>query len=668
MRTMLRFFIIFLLVGCTSQRSQKSHIPVTSVITTRTEALVSAEYPTFLSNYARLFIHSLSQEIPICSIPTNYVPSDPLMKQFPIGVMQDSIFCITGFLEVDKKFNLSQLKKAGIYFVEGNDLFSTAFIPLSSLCEFLKMKGIIRFELTRRGELSLNVARPAVNAQILLHPPLPDKTAYTGKGVIIGIVDYGFDYTHPDFYDSTGSDYRIRQVWEQMNSSGTPPTGFQYGSEWKDQQAILTAATDTESQTHGTHVAGIAAGSGAGTEYYGLAPAADLILVSTDRTDVGIANGLKYISDYAAVQQKPCVINFSLGSSIGPHDGTSAFDRLCDASIRPGLLFTGSVGNNGNQPIYLAYEFLKTPTDTLVLSGIKPGPNEEQVIVDLWGSPSARFSAGVFLLDTLTMRTIGETPWVASEETKITTYRITTDSTVAVIQYAAETSPYNQKPTIMLQVSFVASGLTSVVPVLKIKSQSAINIQSWLTGGNFSTFNQPLPYQSGSTTHTVGEIGGTGKSILSAGAFCTKRAWVSVDGESYQYAPNAVLGEIADFSSRGPTADGRIKPDITCPGYGVVSAFSHYFDGSYPPSFYRTTRLSFQGVNYYFGILQGTSGAAPIIAGTLALWLQQYPQLTFLQARDAIRKSAIPAPISPLPDNTWGWGILNAAGGMQLLK
>ncbi|MGL4292864.1 MAG: S8 family serine peptidase [Bacteroidales bacterium] len=668
MKRFLHFFIILLFTGCiATHRPSGHHIPITSVITSQTEAFSSTAYPSFLSNYARLFIHTLNQEIPLCSIPEKYIPSADIMKQFPTGILKDSIFCISGFLEVESGFKLKQLKELGIFFTQSDELFSSAMIPLHSLCKFLQLKGIIRFELTRKAEFHLDVARPAVNAQLLLRP-IAQNRAYTGKGIIMGIVDYGFDYTHPDFYDSTGSIYRISRVWEQINP-GTPPDIYSYGNELIQKDAILNAGTDTKTETHGTHVAGIAAGSGAGTQYYGLAPDAEIVLVSTNRTDTGIADGLRYIADYARQQNKPCVINFSLGSSIGPHDGTSSFDRLCDHMIQPGLLFTGSVGNDGNLPIYLEADFPKANnSDTVSLSGMIPNKSTNQMIADIWGQPGKDFSAAVILIDTLSGKHIGSTTSISSTTGKVFSFNLGRDSTLVVIQIAGEINKYNQKPTIMVQVNITSNLPQSYIPVLKISSGQVCSISTWLSYGTFSNLNQASPFQKGSTTNTVSEIGGTGKSIISAGAFCTKKDWISTDMKAYSYGPAAILGEVAYFSSSGPTADGRIKPDISCPGYGVVSAFSHFFNGTYPPAYYRVKQVQFPNQNYFMGILQGTSEAAPIVAGTIALWLQEKPDLTFEEARQIIRDTAIPASSSPLPDNRWGWGILNAGRGMDKLK
>lgn len=94
-------------------------------------------------------------------------------------------------------------------------------------------------------------------------------------------------------------------------------------------------------------------------------------------------------------------------------------------------------------------------------------------------------------------------------------------------------------------------------------------------------------------------------------------------------------GAIASFSSRGPTADGRIKPDFTAMGVGVRSVVIPTGYGSY----------------------NGTSYAAPIVAGVCALLLEIHPEWSPMDMRDTLRATSSR---SMAPDNTFGWGIPNA--------
>ncbi|MBN2011086.1 S8 family serine peptidase [candidate division KSB1 bacterium] len=96
-------------------------------------------------------------------------------------------------------------------------------------------------------------------------------------------------------------------------------------------------------------------------------------------------------------------------------------------------------------------------------------------------------------------------------------------------------------------------------------------------------------------------------------------------------------GQLNSFSSRGPTFDGRIKPDVVAMGSGVYAA-----------------RAS-GDADYSF--VQGTSFSAPLVAGVAGLILSAHPELTPMQVRDALRKTASRADD---PNNDYGWGIVNA--------
>lgn len=150
--------------------------------------------------------------------------------------------------------------------------------------------------------------------------------------MIVGVIDEDFEYTHPSFFDSTGSHTRILRVWQQNDTTGTAPAGFAYGSELTTFEQMQAAVTDSHYIGHGSHVAGIAAGcgaaSGTGARYRGMAPGADYLLVETNMTSAGIIDGIRYISEVARSMNRPCVINISLGSIMTSHDGLSPDDVM----------------------------------------------------------------------------------------------------------------------------------------------------------------------------------------------------------------------------------------------------------------------------------------------------------------------------------------------------
>ncbi len=100
-------------------------------------------------------------------------------------------------------------------------------------------------------------------------------------------------------------------------------------------------------------------------------------------------------------------------------------------------------------------------------------------------------------------------------------------------------------------------------------------------------------------------------------------------------------GRIANFSSNGPTPDGRTKPDVVAMGVDVYTAVS--FSSSENDTTYSYS--------------SGTSFSCPLTAGVCALILSAHPELTPMQVREALRMTA---DRKDNPDNVFGWGLVNA--------
>ncbi|MFM7662066.1 MAG: S8 family serine peptidase, partial [Bacteroidota bacterium] len=129
-------------------------------------------------------------------------------------------------------------------------------------------------ELSQKNQPTLEKALKDTRADsVHLGIGLPE--GYTGKDVYIGVTDWGFDYTSPMFYDTALQETRIVAAWDQFKLSGPAPVGFVYGTEYNTPSSLITAGCDTSNiysySTHGSHVAGIAGGSGAGTPNRGMA-------------------------------------------------------------------------------------------------------------------------------------------------------------------------------------------------------------------------------------------------------------------------------------------------------------------------------------------------------------------------------------------------------------
>ena len=204
--------------------------------------------------------------------PNNY------SKKSLITMEIGGIVYLNALIKVNSKIDESQLTQLGIFINTKAGNIWTVLIPRQNLVSFTTLRNIDYIQLDEPIVSNLDIARKTTRVDSVQNGiNLPIR--YSGKGVVVGIIDAGFDYSHPTFYDTTGNKLRIKRVWEQRQT-GTPPNGFVYGNEISDTSAMLTKGTELPTFTHGTHVAGIAAGSGVGsTKFRGMAYESDLVFV-----------------------------------------------------------------------------------------------------------------------------------------------------------------------------------------------------------------------------------------------------------------------------------------------------------------------------------------------------------------------------------------------------
>ena len=173
---------------------------------------------------------------------------------------------LTAFVRIDgnsaevlKQYGCKELARVG-------DV-SIAAIPLNKLGALSCGKQVKRIETGRRCSVQMDTTRLIVNAEADYMGEGLSQT-YTGRGVVVGVQDIGFDLTHPNFYSGDMSRYRIKAMWDQL-SRDTIGSTLYVGRDYVGKDVLLQLGhpLDGETQTHGTHTAGIAAGSGRkGTE------------------------------------------------------------------------------------------------------------------------------------------------------------------------------------------------------------------------------------------------------------------------------------------------------------------------------------------------------------------------------------------------------------------
>lgn len=503
--------------------------------------------------------------------------------------------------------------------------------------------------------------------------------AFTGKGVVVGIVDAGIDYTHPAFRNADGS-LRIAKVWEQGTENSAfghiPSTG--YGTEFTTSAEILKAAADTEAGSHGTHVLGIAAGStaalggikpsfpkGVTAIPEGVAPEAELVVVAIPQSgDLGAENervmdAIRYIYAYADEVGKPCVINLSLGSHMGPHDGTSTFDVFADNIQGPGRLIVGAAGNFGSYKSHLHSAFdsandapAMTFVDFYSPTDYKYKSSDGEI--DVWGD-------GDFEISMVAYKTNDHIVKNSTVIYPVVDGNYKTSNITGEIIVTSEVSPLNGKHHVHLK-SAVTGTRTNYALALQITPKGKASVDMWSNCNRFEFgshgeegFTEPV------SESTVVEIGGTAKRIISVGAYVTRSSCTLDNGRTVEYAEKE--GDLFSFSGFGPTVDGRMKPEVCAPGGIIVSSFSSQ-DASASQQLAFT--FDYEGTTHKYGYLYGTSMSSPFVAGTMALWLQACPTLTPEQAVEVIRNTSSKVDPTAVSDAThWGYGCIDVHKGIQ---
>lgn len=507
---------------------------------------------------------------------------------------------------------------------------------------------------------------------------------YKGKGVVIGIVDIGFQCNNPTFFDANGTATRISRYWHQGNNAGSPPAGYTYGTEWTDSGQIL-AANDMDG-THGTHVAGIAGGSGyssPGNQYAGMAPEAELVFVSIRYAndtlggsalgDYLVANpaildAYSYIFDYAQSVGKPAVINLSWGMHTGPHDGTSLFDLTTKSLTGPGKILVGANGNEGDNPMHLRHEFSGDTIGTIMIENGRQFRQRESVYADMWGSAGSSFSAKIRFIDT-NKNIIAETPFVSSLTDSVSSFVFFADSSEFKASFTCEDSFYtNGKLNITVTAAHLNQRKYAIVLFItsgqaEVHAWNSGAAREWTSGSFRNKLNQidfSSEYKAGDSEYTAGENGGTSPSVISVGALAARSSYMNVKGVFVNDSWYVVPGQLARFSSRGPTVDGRIKPDICAPGYDVPSAVNNRQFASWMLD--KTVLKSvFRQDTQYWSAFNGTSMAAPHVSGIVALLLQIKPDLTPAEVQYILSSTATADSWTrQVPNMSYGYGKVNA--------
>ncbi len=554
------------------------------------------------------------------------------------------------------------------------DELLTGELPLDALQVISELDGVVYIKAASPVRQLLDEARRVSGVDEAHNPDnSTGKGAFTGKGVIIGIIDSGFEYDHLDFYTTDGTTSRVKRVWNQNSTAGGSPTGYGYGTEYDTVEEMRAAQYDNYSDYHATHVTGIAAGGDKLSPFYGVAPDAELVFVSYRDANTDIMDAIKYIFDYADSVDKPCVINISIGSHYGPHDGTSELDRAIDQLTGPGRIIVGAAGNEAQYNLHASEVLTADDKQLKTMIGYE-NESTKRAILDVWGAIGKDIKAKAVVADPVKGTILKEGTELSCRNNAGDSHKLEVTSEdcgiTGWIGIGVSIDPVNNRPNVFVQ-SDVSKMATNRRMGIVLTGEEGDEIHVWHSYyGDLLSGRISWEWTAGDNSYTVGEIGGTANRIIAVGSYTTKLSYIDVDGYTNAINPEFAgeINDISTFSSLGPTLDGRIKPDVCAPGAAIISAASRYYVQGREGLGIAAQTTNSAGKSYQYYVNLGTSMAAPFVTGTVALWLQADPTLTPEDVKSIINRSAKRDEYTgtDLPNNWWGAGKLDSYAGLLI--
>ena len=594
-----------------------------------------------------------------------------------------------------------QMKAAGASILSRIGRQTVISIPIDSIDALERIDGVVRIDKGHKGRMKTDVTRQETGVNLLNGPETaPAATAYTGKGVTICLIDAGFDYQHPAFKDANGNS-RIKCVYLIDDNGGNKftvddPEAGSYtfpGSVYDTPELIATLTTDDETEYHGTHTAGIAAGSLSPLGFGGMAPEADIVLVPLQEyineefeeytTDDYVELAIAFAKAYAERTSQPMVLSVSANSHAGPHDGTSTVTEAIEEASTS-LIPVFSAGNEGGNPIHLHQVFSEgTPSVNSILIGLMDDIEYEYYyMAEVSGFTRPTGNANDELGVQLTLKSINaftgklNTVWTSEKCTATfgcdqTFFFTSSDDDATLAKYFegdVAVAAYDNGDGRLAVYAYAYGGLQKLYLFqITFSGADGTEMDAWDEVAGFGGVEYlGLPgLVDGDADMSAGDWTSTDR-VVSVGAYCANTNFRDYNGTVYDTSvsddpdyPADEKDEIAWYSSYGTSFNDITQPTVCAPGVNVVSSWSHYVIGDEVPA----ENMQWQG--YPYGAESGTSMSCPVVSGIIALWLEAKPTLTFDDVKNVIANTSVNDNYTAAAPIRWGYGKIDAVKGIE---
>ncbi|MDE6100209.1 MAG: S8 family serine peptidase, partial [Paramuribaculum sp.] len=585
-------------------------------------------------------------------------------------------------------YSAADLTAAGYDVVADYGISATVCLPLDEIETFASLDAVGSLTLGGRKNLKMDFARSKSGVDEAQSGISVGGAAhkFSGKGVITGIMDVGLEANHVNFIDETGRS-RIERLWVY-------PTALTSGKKTYEASTVGSFECDTESESHATHVAGIMAGSYKGNgnlayttapdlsggliqkknqpiPYYGVAPDATLALSVGQLYDNNILDGVQNIINYAQSVGQPAVINLSLGVNDGPHDGTDQFTATLNVLGEDAIICVSS-GNEGefNMSVTSDLTDSKKEIKTFLVPATEYNQTTLNGAIDIWADDNRPFSVTMSTYrisdgaesTIVTRSTSGTTTFTAKSGLKTGRGTLTTGVN-------ARNNRYNGRIGLSQAIEMVSS---SYLLMIKVSGYAGQKINMYFSGyGHFSS-NNIEGFEKGTPDESINS-NSIGDNLISVGSYNTRK-YFGVLGSNNAYSLAGGTPEaVSEFSSYGTSPDGEILPHILAPGSTIISSFNRYYvTGLYGAMYHETPEyMTGEAANGsetdYWGVMDGTSMAAPCVSGIVALWLEADPTLTVKDIKNIMAETSKTDSWTAARPKTSRYGKIDAAAGLKYI-